>query len=318
MSKKKFTALGKGKMAETTKASGKAVNWFRVNLDAWEDIARPDGHLEARKFVQAARKLVGMEPGHPGIMDTQEGGTMNRVKARLRTNVSQMDDYFNKERKASGEEFATVYEMCIHEAAAGKLNTQEPSVCRGVLRFTWTLQFLVEAFRRTLEDPAEELATSFRRSYAISLDLHQERFIKPVFNLAMCLCPYKKDFFRLLAADDTLEQTYADARIYFTNMSRMKNRLVMLCNYLDAKFRHLPNGGFDVRFGKEAAGNNIVQDIAEAKKRKHDQEVTSNKKSEETTDTGAIEVAAGSEASEPEKAEPPSKVSRSDPFLSDT
>lgn len=49
----------------------------------------------------------------------------------------------------------------------------------------------------------KELTTTFTDAYSKTLSKYHGMFVKPVFKLAMQACPYRKDFFAKLGADQT-------------------------------------------------------------------------------------------------------------------
>jgi hypothetical protein len=67
------------------------------------------------------------------------------------------------------------------------------------------LEFTSLALRRNVDDPAEELNTSFSKSYEVTLKQHHNMFIRPVFSLAMAAVPYRKDFYKKLSGGDENE-----------------------------------------------------------------------------------------------------------------
>ena len=53
----------------------------------------------------------------------------------------------------------------------------------------------------TIENPSMELPESFTNAYKKTLSKHHNMLLKPVFKFAMKACPYRKDFFEKLGAD---------------------------------------------------------------------------------------------------------------------
>lgn len=64
------------------------------------------------------------------------------------------------------------------------------------------LDFTCIALSQNLAKNAEELSESFRNAYSATLKPHHGVFIKPVFSAAMSACPYRKDFYSKLGADE--------------------------------------------------------------------------------------------------------------------
>lgn len=55
--------------------------------------------------------------------------------------------------------------------------------------------------RETVDNPTLELAKTFTNAYDKTLVKYHSFVVKPVFKLAMKACPYRKDFFAKLGAD---------------------------------------------------------------------------------------------------------------------
>ena len=70
-----------------------------------------------------------------------------------------------------------------------------------LLWLTRGLDFTVQALRRNVDMPAEELCASFRHSYSRTLSKHHSFLVKPVFSAAMSATPYRKDFYAKLGDD---------------------------------------------------------------------------------------------------------------------
>ena len=65
------------------------------------------------------------------------------------------------------------------------------------------LQFTAQALRETVEHPELELTKTFTDAYSKTLTKHHGMLVRPIFKLAMKACPYRKDFFAKLGADQT-------------------------------------------------------------------------------------------------------------------
>lgn len=55
--------------------------------------------------------------------------------------------------------------------------------------------------RETVDNPSRELNKTFNDAYGKTLSKYHSFLVKPVFKLAMQACPYRKDFFEKLGAD---------------------------------------------------------------------------------------------------------------------
>lgn len=63
------------------------------------------------------------------------------------------------------------------------------------------LQFTAQSLRETVDNPERELAKTFNDGYGKTLTKYHSMLVRPVFKLAMKACPYRKDFFAKLGAD---------------------------------------------------------------------------------------------------------------------
>ena len=63
------------------------------------------------------------------------------------------------------------------------------------------LEFTCLALQANVDKESEELADSFRGAYGQTLKPHHSFLVKPVFSAAMSACPYRKDFYGKLGAD---------------------------------------------------------------------------------------------------------------------
>jgi hypothetical protein len=66
---------------------------------------------------------------------------------------------------------------------------------------------------------AEELAVSFRNAYSATLKPHHSLLVKPVFSAAMSACPYRKDFYSKLGADQ--DAVTSEFRIYLAALEKI-------------------------------------------------------------------------------------------------
>lgn len=65
------------------------------------------------------------------------------------------------------------------------------------------LDFTAQALRHNLNNPARELADSFREAYGGTLKPHHSFVVKPLFSAAMSATPYRKTFYAKLGDDET-------------------------------------------------------------------------------------------------------------------
>ena len=98
--------------------------------------------------------------------------------------------------------------------------------CRG-------LEYTSAALRRNLNDPNEELKTSFSKAYEATLQKYHNFLIKSVFHLAMNACPYRKDFYKKLSGGEGEDETIAKLKPWLAGLENCVSILVVF--YRDGK-----------------------------------------------------------------------------------
>lgn len=105
-------------------------------------------------------------------------------------------DKIRKRLLAQPATSATLQDLILSEAGEKSKNATQ-----GLLWLTRGLEFTAQAMRETVDNPGEELTKTFTNSYSKTLTKYHSMLIRPVFKLAMKACPYRKDFFAKLGAD---------------------------------------------------------------------------------------------------------------------
>lgn len=149
-----------------------------VPLDSDKKISTPE-------FLEASESLVKLFDviGNPAFGMVQNDLTGNIEKVR-------------KRYLAKPEESAKLQDLVTNERAEGQKTASE-----GLLWLNRGLQFTAQAMTETIENPSMELPESFTNAYKKTLSKHHNMLLKPVFKFAMKACPYRKDFFEKLGAD---------------------------------------------------------------------------------------------------------------------
>lgn len=193
-------------------------NWFATRPYTFANVIRSDGHIDLVAFLGAARVLA-------GIMDTQTNIAFKPVRGRFEDNVRVMAQYYIDHEPR----FQTLHDMVAHERATHGSELRRPSCSSGLVWFTRAVQFLIEAFSRSLSDPGEPLRVSFTNAYTRTLGHHHEDSVKHIFDIAMHCCPERAEFYYQLAGGDAIEDATRDAVAYFKDMNRVKDHLVQYC-----------------------------------------------------------------------------------------
>ena len=92
------------------------------------------------------------------------------------------------------------------------------------------LDFTCVALARNIANPSEEVADSFRTSYASTLKQHHSFLVKPIFSAAMAACPYRKDFYPKLGA--STELVTSELQTYLAALEKI---VAILKGFLDSK-----------------------------------------------------------------------------------
>lgn len=144
-----------------------------------------DKTIETSSFLDASESLVKLFDllGSPAFALVQSDLTGNIAKIRKKL----LADPINS---------ATLQGLVLSEAG-----TKNKTATQGLLWLSRGLQFTAQAMRETVDNPTFELTKSFTDAYSKTLSQFHTIFIKPVFKLAMKSCPYRKDFFEKLGAD---------------------------------------------------------------------------------------------------------------------
>ncbi|KAI1497862.1 glycolipid transfer protein [Biscogniauxia marginata] len=141
--------------------------------------AEKDNAIATTEFLEAAESLTTM-------FDALGSVAFAPVKNDMLGNVKKI-----RERQlATPDESEYLQDLCINE-----LKTKKHIATEGLLWLTRGLEFTCIALSQNLAQEAEELSTSFRNAYGVTLKPHHGLLIKPVFSAAMSACPYRKDFY---------------------------------------------------------------------------------------------------------------------------
>jgi hypothetical protein len=74
-----------------------------------------------------------------------------------------------------------------------------------------SLEFTTQSIQKSLQNPSEELATSFKAAYKDTLRPHHHALVRPGFQVTLGLAPYRKDFYAKLGQDQEQVKTEAEA-----------------------------------------------------------------------------------------------------------
>lgn len=142
-------------------------------------------NISTSEFLDASESLVKLfdllNSSAFSVVQKDLSGNITKIRTRLLSNPG---------------ESATLQDLVVSERAAGKKTASE-----GLLWLTRGLQFTAQALRETVDNPDLEMTKTFTNAYNKTLIKYHGMLVRPIFKLAMKACPYRKDFFAKLGAD---------------------------------------------------------------------------------------------------------------------
>ncbi|KAI1740211.1 glycolipid transfer protein domain-containing protein [Xylaria scruposa] len=147
--------------------------------------AEKDNAISTTEFLEAADSLTTM-------FDALGSIAFSPVKSDMLGNIKKI-----RERQlAAPAESETLQALVLNE-----LKSKSHKATEGLVWLVRGLDFTYIALNKNLANTSEELADSFRGAYGATLKPHHGMLVKPVFSAAMSACPYRKDFYPKLGAD---------------------------------------------------------------------------------------------------------------------
>ncbi|KAK4999740.1 hypothetical protein LTR66_001284 [Elasticomyces elasticus] len=146
-----------------------------------------DNAIPTTQFLEASESLT-------TLFDVLGSAAFKPVKNDMLGNVKKIRD----RQLAAPLESETLQSLVINE-----LKTKKHTATEGLLWLTRRsgLDFTAQSLRANLQNPSDELSTSFRAAYGNTLKPHHSFVIKPIFSAAMSATPYRKDFYAKLGDD---------------------------------------------------------------------------------------------------------------------
>ncbi|KAK6202560.1 glycolipid transfer protein domain-containing protein [Scheffersomyces amazonensis] len=159
--------------------------FFDEMKKSFVDVKVVDNKIDTATFLEASESLV-------KLFDLLGSSAFAVVQKDMTGNISKIRTKLLSDPVGSG----TLQDLVLSEA-----NTKTKTATQGLLWLSRGLQFTAQSMRETVERPGDELASTFTSAYGKTLSQYHSMLIKPVFKLAMKACPYRKDFFEKLGAD---------------------------------------------------------------------------------------------------------------------
>ncbi|CAO3650567.1 unnamed protein product [Cunninghamella echinulata] len=154
------------------------MSYFNTITRSYVDVDTTKG-IDTAQFLEATEGVV-------KLFDSFGSNAFTVVQNDMNGNIKKIRTRFLENPTAND----TLENLC-----AGEVGEKNRTATQGLLWLIRGLDFTAQALRRSVSDTAEELATSFTKSYEGTLKPHHSFVIRPVFSLAMKACPYRKDFY---------------------------------------------------------------------------------------------------------------------------
>ncbi|KAH3682397.1 hypothetical protein WICPIJ_006635 [Wickerhamomyces pijperi] len=159
--------------------------FFDEQKRSFIDVPITDGKIATSEFLEATEALI-------KLFDLLGSSAFTVVQNDLRGNV----DKIRARLLSKPVESSTLQDLVINEKAE-----KQTKATQGLLWLSRGLQFTAQSLRETIDNPDRELAKTFNDGYGKTLTKYHSMLVRPIFKLAMKSCPYRKDFFAKLGAD---------------------------------------------------------------------------------------------------------------------
>ncbi|KAG0640936.1 glycolipid transfer protein domain-containing protein [Tuber brumale] len=183
--------------------------FFSTAKRSFKDVGVEGEQIHTTEFLEASESVV-------LLFDLLGSTAFAAVQKDMTGNIKKIRDRQTSHPEGSG----TLQNLCTNELAEGKHTATEglvwlhrfvrshglnctPKLTKvTVIATTSGLQFTEKALRKNINNPTEELATSFTNAYGETLKKHHNMIVKGVFTLAMKACPYRVDFYKKLGENE--------------------------------------------------------------------------------------------------------------------
>lgn len=170
-----------------TKISNNMSTFFDEMKKSFADVPITDKKIDTASFLEASESLI-------KLFDLLGSSAFQVVQKDMTGNITKIRTKLLADPAGSG----TLQDLVLSEA-----NTKTKTATQGLLWLSRGLQFTSQAMRETVDNPSKELTVTFTDAYSKTLSQYHGMLVKPIFKLAMKACPYRKDFFEKLGADQT-------------------------------------------------------------------------------------------------------------------
>ncbi|KAE8320989.1 glycolipid transfer protein domain-containing protein [Aspergillus sergii] len=198
--------------------------WFDGLKRSFADVpVGADNSISTTEFLEASESLT-------TLFDVLGSVAFTPVKNDLLGNVKKLRD----RQLAAPAESETVQSLSVNE-----LKTKKHTASEGLLWLVRGLDFTAQALRRHVDKTGEELASSFREAYGVTLSKHHNFIVKKIFGVAVGAAPNNKNFYKSLASstDDVSAETEAKIQEQLTREVKALENIVSILQ----KFQEQPD-----------------------------------------------------------------------------
>jgi hypothetical protein len=173
-----------------------------------------DNAVSTTEFLEAAESLA-------TLFDVLGSVAFTPVKTDMLGNVKKIRD-----RQLA----APLDSSSLQSLVSNELKIKKHTATEGLVWLVRGLDFTAIALSKNIDTSSEELSTSFRNAYGSTLKPYHGFMVKPLFSAAMSACPYRKDFYAKLGADQ--EKVASELRVW---LGALEKQIVILKGFLERK-----------------------------------------------------------------------------------
>ncbi|KAK6201491.1 glycolipid transfer protein domain-containing protein [Scheffersomyces amazonensis] len=159
--------------------------FFDEMKKSFVDVKIVDNKIDSVDFLDASESLV-------KLLDLTGSSVFAIVQKDMTSNISDI----RKTLHLQGSN--TLQDIILSEAIC---YPDDRFAIPPLLRLSRELQFISQSIRETVENPGDELASTFTRTYDKTLSQYHSTLIKSDFKLTLKSCPKRKEFYEKLGAD---------------------------------------------------------------------------------------------------------------------
>ncbi|ORX34589.1 glycolipid transfer protein domain-containing protein [Kockovaella imperatae] len=164
--------------------------FFETITKSYVDVPITEDGVDTAAFCEASENLV-------KIFGLFGNPAFSVVVNDLTGNIAKIRKFL-----AANPESAKTLESLLATDKAQHPKEKDRDTTSGLMWLLRGLKFTAVGLRSNLQNPEEELSTSFTKGYEASLKKWHGMMIRPVFYLAMKACPYRATFYPKLGSPE--------------------------------------------------------------------------------------------------------------------